>query len=98
MKYAFHPEAAAEHLGYVALYESRRKGLGARYLTGFEAVMARVSRDPRRFRIECEPGLRRSRVRGFPLSVIYREVENRVQVQAVAHQRRRPDNGKAGAP
>ena len=42
MTYWLHPAAAAEHLDSVAFYESRAPGLGADYLTEFEAVMRRV--------------------------------------------------------
>jgi hypothetical protein len=54
----FHPTAEAEHLAEVAFYESRRAGLGARYLASFNATMERVCSDPKRFPIECEPDLR----------------------------------------
>ena len=73
MKYFFHPGAEAEHLAEVAFYESRRKGLGARYLASFGAAMERVCSDPKQFRIECEPDLRRIPLRGFPFAIIYRE-------------------------
>jgi hypothetical protein len=39
------------------------KGLGARYLASFSAAMERVCRDPKQFRIECEPDLRRIALR-----------------------------------
>ncbi|MBV8211393.1 MAG: type II toxin-antitoxin system RelE/ParE family toxin [Burkholderiaceae bacterium] len=90
MKYFFHPEAEAEHLAEVAFYESRRKGLGGRYLASFGAAMERVCRDPKQFRIECEPDLRRIFLRGFPFAIIYRDVGRQIQVLAVAHRRRRP--------
>lgn len=98
MNYFFHPDAAAECLSQVAFYDSRRKGLGARYLAGFSAAMERVCRDPMRFRIECEPDLRRVSLRGFPFAIIYREFEGSVQVLAGAHQRLRPGYGAGMRP
>jgi toxin ParE1/3/4 len=90
VKYFFHPDAAAEHLAEVAFYESRRKGLGGRYLASFNAAMELVCRDPKQFRIECEPDLRRIPLRGFPFAIIYRDAGGQIQVLAVAHHRRRP--------
>ena len=91
MKYYFHPAAEAEHLAEVAFYESRRAGLGARYLASFSATMERVCGDPKRFPIECEPNLRRAPLRGFPFTIIYRENGGVVHVLAIAHHRRRPN-------
>ena len=90
MKYVFHPDAEAEHLAQVAFYESRRKGLGARYLTSFSAAMQRVCRNPEYFRIECEPDLRRVPLRGFPFAIMFRSRAGQIQVLAVAHYKRRP--------
>ncbi len=90
MRYFFHPAAEGEHLAEVSFYESRRKGLGARYLASFDAAIERVCVDPTAFRIECEPNLRRVLLRGFPFAIIYREVDGKVQVLAVAHHKRRP--------
>jgi len=42
MNYEFHPIAEAEHLETVAYYESKRAGLGATYLTEFEATMTAI--------------------------------------------------------
>ena len=90
MRYFFHPAAEAEHLAEVSFYESRRKGLGARYLASFGAAIERVCSDPTGFRIECEPNLRRVLLRGFPFAIIYREVDGEVQILAMAHHKRRP--------
>jgi len=40
MTYRFHPAAEAEHLGQIAFYESRRKGLGGRYRDHFLKMRA----------------------------------------------------------
>jgi plasmid stabilization system protein ParE len=90
VKYFFHPDAEAEHLAEVAFYEGRRKALGARYLASFRAAMELVCSNPKQFRIECEPDLRRIPVRGFPFAIIYRFVGGQIQVLAVAHHRRSP--------
>ena len=90
MTYRFHPEAEAEHLEAVAWYESRRPGLGARYLAEFEQVLERVCRNPHRYPVDRRPDIRRARMWRFPFTILYREVEDGVEILAVAHHRRRP--------
>ena len=86
----FHPAAEAEHLETVAWYESRRAGLGARYLAEFEQVLKQVCANPYRHPIDRRPDVRRARMRRFPFTILYREVGGHVEVLAVAHHRRRP--------
>jgi len=90
VSYRFHPAAASEHLESVAFYESRLAGLGADYLTEFEATMARVCGAPSSCPIDCPPDIRIARLKRFPFSVLYRQRNARLEVLAVAHQRRRP--------
>ena len=68
MTYRFHPAAEAEHLEMVAWYESRRAGLGARYLAEFEQVLKQVCASPSRHPLNrapmfAEPGCGDSRSR-----------------------------------
>ncbi len=86
----FHPEAEAEHLETVAWYETRRAGLGTRYLAAFERVLEHLHANARRYRIVHEPDIRRAPLPRFPFSVIYRETGERIEILAVAHHRRRP--------
>ena len=90
MTIRFHPEAEAEHLETVAYYETRRPGLGSHYLAAFEQALKAVSTDPRRFRIVQEPDIRRAPLARFPLSIVYRETRQRIEILAVAHHKRRP--------
>lgn len=90
MTYGFHPEAEAEHLEAVAWYESRGAGLGARYLAEFEWVLSHVCEHPYRYRLERLPDIRRATMRGFPFTILYREINGQVEILAVAHHRRRP--------
>ena len=86
----FHPEAEAEHLETVVYYETRRAGLGAHYLAAFEQALETVRANSHRYRIIHEPDIRRAPVARFPLSVIYRETSERIEILAVAHHKRRP--------
>jgi len=90
MNYSFHPAAEAEHLEQIAFYETRRKGLGARYREHFLRVIQSVCERPAQYPIEAPPDIRRARLRPFPLTIIYRERGSMIHVLAVAHSRRRP--------
>ena len=90
MTFWFHPEAEAEHLETVVYYETRQPGLGAHYLASFEQVLDHLRANPRRYPIVREPDIRRARMPRFPLSIIYREAGERIEILAVAHHRRRP--------
>ena len=86
----FHPEAEAEHLDTVVYYETRRAGLGALYLAAFEQALETVRDNPHRYRIVNEPDIRRVPLARFPLSIVYRETRERIEILAVAHYKRRP--------
>ena len=90
MNYRFHPTAEAAHLEQIAFYESRQRGLGARYREHFLKTIKRVCETPARYPIEHQPDIRRVRLRPFPLTLIYRERNAMVQVLAIAHYRRQP--------
>ena len=90
MKYWLHPEAAEEHKKQVARYEEIQAGLGRRYHTEFQKVVAVVSASPTRSRIVLPPDIRRAMFKVFHCDLIYREVDGLVQVLAIAHHRRQP--------
>jgi len=90
LNYFFHPAAEAEHLESLAWFESRATGLGASYLDEFVLTMAAICDAPQRYPIVKSPDIQRVRMDRFPLSVLYREHDNEIEVLAVAHHRRRP--------
>lgn len=90
MKWRFHPEALREHLGHVAFYEARRKGLGAAYLVEFEAALGFIGEEPRRFGIASPPDSHRFHMSRFPITIFYRERLGELLVLAAGHKRRRP--------
>ncbi len=89
MIYTFHPASEIEHLETIAYYESCRPGLGALYLSEFEAILSNVCKYPDRFPIE-KNDIHRVRMDKFPFAILYRECCETIQVLAVAHNRRRP--------
>ena len=91
MTYRLHPSAVDEHLEHIAFYEAQQKGLGRRYDKAFEVAMRVICDSPERFKLVAEPGIRRAVLRGFPYFVLYHQVDDIVEVLAIAHHRRRPD-------
>lgn len=91
MSYFFNPAARAELLEQIAYYNSRRPGLGARFLNGFVAAMERICEAPDRHRIEYPPAIRRHRIAGFRYNILYRQIDgDAIEVLAVAAHRLRP--------
>lgn len=91
MSYYFHPGAEAEHFETIAFFESRQIGLGASYLSEVEALMAIVVLAPQSYQIERKPNIRRISLKCFPFKIVFRDVEEGVQILAISHKRRRPD-------
>jgi hypothetical protein len=75
----------------VAYYESRQKGLGARYLAAFNSAMAKICEAPHRHKVLFQPDIRKHRIPGFPYNVLYRHIGFEIEVLVVAPHRRRPD-------
>lgn len=90
MKYEFHSAAEAEFLEIVRYYESSVPGLGYAFTTQIESKLQWVCEQPGAGARVGALGLRVIRLRRFPFSVIYRATSDRVQVLAIAHERREP--------
>jgi toxin ParE1/3/4 len=87
--------AAEEELrAAVAWYETRRPGLGARFLAEVGRVVNLIRRQPGVGgavpRVRAQHDARRVPLRRFPYFVIYREREAEIQVVAFAHTSRKP--------
>jgi len=74
-------------------YEQQRIGLGLEFLAAVDAAIVRIEENPRigsrALGVE-DDDIRRIFVRRFPYHVVYIELPDRVQILAVAHDRRRP--------
>ena len=81
-------------MGEAALwYERHLPGLGEEFLVAVEAAVAQLEQNPRigsRTPGVADESVRRVVVRRFPYHVVYIELPDRLQVLAVAHDRRRP--------
>ena len=86
-------EADAEMAEAARWYERQRLGLGAEFLAAVDAAVARIEENPGigspTPRVPDE-AIRRVFVRRFPYHVVYIELPDRLQILAVAHDRRRP--------
>lgn len=89
----FEPAALAEFEDAVAYYQTQQPGLGEDFVAAVKQQVGALLDSPG---IGQPVGnksmeLRRSRVRGFPYTIIYRLMGEVLLIVAVAHQRRRPD-------
>jgi toxin ParE1/3/4 len=89
--YFFHPAAKFERFEAAAYYKQQRQELGDSYFEEFQKIMERILAFPERYKIALEPDIRRLAFDRFPYHVIYRVIDNQIQVLAVAHQSRRPN-------
>ena len=86
-------EAYAEMAEAARWYERNRVGLGLEFLAAVDAAVARIEENPRigsRTPGVDDEDIRRVFVGRFPYHVVYIELPDRLQVLAVAHDRRRP--------
>lgn len=86
-----HPEAEAEVDVGIAWYEQQWEGLGLEFLAEVDSAMERIVRSPDQWRPYSDiPEVHRLNVHRFPYCVVYRYRQDRIQIVAIAHQRRKP--------
>ena len=86
-------EAGAEMAEAARWYERHRAGLGVDFLDAVDGAVAKIAEAPgvgSQLPGISDPTIRRRPVRRFPYHVVYLELPNRLQVLAVAHDRRKP--------
>jgi toxin ParE1/3/4 len=89
--FRFHPAAALEFAEFAEAaewYEERRSGLGSEFVGAVRARVDRLLEAPERWPLAA--GARRALVTKFPYAVVYREVEDEIEIIAIAHVKRRP--------
>lgn len=90
MSYKFHPAAESEFLESVGYYESKVQGLGQALISEFKALINLIIDNPEAWQVEAKSGIRKAPLNRFPLSIIYRQVTDDIQILAIAHHHRRP--------
>jgi len=85
----FHPEAKNEMIDAARYYDVQKQGLGRRYLTAVQATIRRIQQVPGSFP-KLDESIRRGRVERFPLGIIFREMDDHIEIIAIIHFRRQP--------
>ena len=91
------PQAEREVEAAFAWYEEQRPGLGREFLRELDVVYERLTKFPRIY-AEVYRGLRRTRLRRFPIGVFYLVTEAEILVIAVVHLARDPKVWRRSAP
>lgn len=89
----FHPHAADEMNCAALWYENQQKGLGKRFLASIQDCIQRIGVNPAICPEVC-PHFRRGLVQRFPFAVVYKVVEDDIQIYAVMHLHREPEYWK----
>jgi plasmid stabilization system protein ParE len=84
-----HPQAIAEARGARRWYEDRNPEAAEAFMTELDLAITRIEETPRRWPLYLAD-TRRYLLRRFPFFVVFREVDDRVQIVAIAHAKRRP--------
>jgi len=90
----FHPDAVEEAQAARQWYAERSQPAADSFLTELDYGVEVISQAPQRWPL-FKHGTRRYLFRRFPFQLVYRVVDNQIQVVAVAHGRRRPGYWKS---
>lgn len=85
----YHPEAKSEIRESAHWYDDKVDGLGLEFLLEVRSAESHIVRNPELWP-NYEAGTRRYIMQRFPFAVIYLASEEKVQIVAVAHCKRRP--------
>lgn len=88
-KVSFHELAEFELNDGTVFFETKREGLGLRFLSAVEAAVAHIREHPEASPVIIQ-NIRCKVLRRFPYSILYSIQSDRIRILAVANQRRRP--------
>jgi plasmid stabilization system protein ParE len=86
-------EADAEVAEAARWYETHRASLGIEFLEAIDTAVVRIAENPRIGSMVpgvSDQAIRQRPVRRFPYHVVYMELSDRLQILAIAHDRRKP--------
>ena len=89
----YHPKAKAEIQKSANWYDKKVDGLGLEFLLEVKAAESKIVKNPESWAI-YEHGTRRYIMKRFPFSIIYLQSDKKIQIVAVAHNKRRPEYWK----
>jgi toxin ParE1/3/4 len=84
-----HPEALGEWKSAVTWYLERNETAAVNFVAELDQAIDLIATSPQRWPKGLH-GTRKFVLQRFPFAIIYREIENGVQVLAIAHGHRRP--------
>ena len=90
----FHPGAVEEAQAARQWYAERSQSAADSFLDELDQGIEAISQTPERWPL-FKHGTRRYLFHRFPFQLVYRVVDNQIQVVAVSHGRRRPGHWKS---
>jgi toxin ParE1/3/4 len=87
----FHREAEAELECSIAWYENHQEGVGVDFKDEVKAAIDRIKSNPSRHPRYKGGDLRRCRVKRFPFTIYFLELDEEIWLAAIAHDKRKPD-------
>jgi toxin ParE1/3/4 len=85
----FHPEAESEADAALYWYAQRSRTAALAFLDEIDHALAMICENPDRWPLHGH-GTRRYLMHAFPYLIVYRRLDDRIQIVAVAHGARRP--------
>ena len=85
----FHSDAVEETRAAIQWYAERSVHAAESFLTDLEVTLQHLADNPERLSSYLQ-GTRRAALRTFPYLVVFRESQDRIQIVAVAHAKRKP--------
>ena len=88
-KIEYHPSAKLEIQESARWYDDRMTGLGFEFLLEVKSAESKIQKNPDTWP-NYEEGTKRFLLKRFPYAIIYLVAEDRIQIIAVAHCKRKP--------
>ena len=87
------PEAEQEAKSAYTWYEGQCPGLGKEFILCLDAAFSSITRNPQIYQV-IHKNIRRALIRRFPYGVFYIIEPEHIQILAIFHMRRNPDEWK----
>ncbi|MDA8138624.1 MAG: type II toxin-antitoxin system RelE/ParE family toxin [Desulfobacteraceae bacterium] len=89
MKFSFHEAAEEEFFAAIEYYEESQPGLGLRFSEEVYSTIKRICEHPLAW-ASIDSKTKRCLTNKFPYGILYRIVNNHIQIMAVMHLHRKP--------
>jgi toxin ParE1/3/4 len=89
----YHPAIHGELETIRDYYNEKVPGLGTEFLEEVNELLLRIAHNPKRW-MRVSPLLRRALMKRFPYVIYFRELEGKLRITVVKHQRRHPSLGR----